>query len=176
MAQRRLMRREGRCRVTEGKFERNLNKFETLIVSFYSSYKYFGAAKDLPGVRELFEQEPPPPPRKTRGELMREVDANYYGYLDDDDGVLIPLEEKASKESLKKSVDEWKEKLKKGELNTGGNDQEDDEEMPAIEEDNANDELLAPRFVSHVSVPTQEDIENALLRKKKRELMEQYGI
>ncbi|OAD56810.1 Pre-mRNA-splicing factor ISY1 like protein, partial [Eufriesea mexicana] len=29
-------------------------------------YKYFGAAKELPGVRELFEQEPPPPPRKTR--------------------------------------------------------------------------------------------------------------
>lgn len=105
---------------------------------------------------------------------MREVDANYYGYLDDDDGVLIPLEEKASKEALKKSVEEWKEKLKKGELNTGGDDKED-EEMPVIEE-SANDELLAPRFVSHVAVPTQKDIEDALLRKKKRELMEQYGI
>lgn len=137
------------------------------------SYKYFGAAKDLPGVRELFEQEPPPPPRKTRGELMREVDANYYGYLDDDDGVLIPLEEKASKEALKKSVEEWKEKLKKGEINTGGGD--DEEDTPMIE-DSTNDELFAPRFVSHVSVPTQKDIEDALLRKKKRELMEQYGI
>lgn len=103
---------------------------------------------------------------------MREVDANYYGYLDDDDGVLIPLEEKASKEALKKSVDDWKEKLKKGELKTGG---EDDEDMPAIDE-SANDELLAPRFVSHVSVPTQKDIEDALLRKKKRELMQQFGI
>lgn len=136
------------------------------------SYKYFGAAKDLPGVRELFEQEPPPPPRKTRGELMREVDANYYGYLDDDDGVLIPFEEKASKEALKNSVEEWKEKLKKGELKTAG---EEDEDMPTIEEA-ANDELLAPRFVSHVSVPTQKDIEDALLRKKKRELMQQFGI
>lgn len=136
-------------------------------------YKYFGAAKDLPGVRELFEQEAPLPPRKTRGELMREVDANYYGYLDDDDGVLIPLEEKASKEALKKSVEEWKEKLKKGELKTGG--EEDDEDSPMIEE-KTNDELLAPRFVSHVSVPTQKDIEDALLRKKKRELMEQFGI
>ena len=55
---------------------------------------YFGAAKDLPGVRELFEQEPPPPPRKTRGELMKDIDADYYGYRDDDDGVLIPLERK----------------------------------------------------------------------------------
>lgn len=109
---------------------------------------------------------------------MREVDANYYGYLDDDDGVLIPLEEKASKEALKKSIEEWKEKLKKGELNPEvviKRPGEEDEEMPVIEE-SANDELLAPRFVSHVSVPTQKDIEDALLRKKKRELMEQYGI
>lgn len=133
------------------------------------SYKYFGAAKDLPGVRELFEQEPPPPPRKTRGELMREVDANYYGYLDDDDGVLIPLEEKASREALKNSVDEWKEKLKKGELKT---DEGDEEEPTVMDFETTNAELLAPRFVSHVSVPTQKDIEDALLRKKKRELLE----
>lgn len=143
---------------------------EILLIHNHFSYKYFGAAKDLPGVRELFEQEPPPPPRKTRGELMREVDANYYGYLDDDDGVLIPLEEKASREALKNSVDEWKEKLKKGELKTGG---EGDEEEPTVMDlETANDELLAPRFVSHVSVPTQKDIEDALLRKKKRELLE----
>lgn len=103
---------------------------------------------------------------------MREVDANYYGYLDDDDGILIPLEEKASKEALKKSVDEWKEKLKKGELKTA----EDEEDEAPIAMDTTGDELLAPRFVSHVSVPTQKDIEEALLRKKKKELMEQYGI
>ena len=135
-----------------------------------SRYKYFGAAKDLPGVRELFEQEPPPPPKKSRGELMREVDANYYGYLDDDDGVLIPLEEKSSKEAMKKSMDEWKEKLKKGELNANANDEEDQPFEPTT----IDDELLAPRFVSHVEVPTQKDIEEALLRKKKKELLEKY--
>uniref|UniRef100_A0A3P9LGY8 Pre-mRNA-splicing factor ISY1 homolog n=1 Tax=Oryzias latipes TaxID=8090 RepID=A0A3P9LGY8_ORYLA len=55
-------------------------------------YKYFGAARDLPGVRELFEKEPAPEQRKTRGELMKDVDAEYYGYRDEDDGVLLPLE------------------------------------------------------------------------------------
>lgn len=105
--------------------------------------------------------------------MMREVDASYYGYLDDDDGVLIPLEEKASREALKKSVDDWKEKLKKGELKTAA----DDEDEPVVVEDETkNDDLLAPRFVSHISVPTQKDIEEALLRKKKKELMEKYGI
>lgn len=73
-------------------------------------YKYFGAAKDLPGVRELFEQEPPPPTRKTRGELMKDVDADYYGYRDDDDGILIPLEEKAERLLIQKTVTEWKTK------------------------------------------------------------------
>lgn len=85
-------------------------------------YKYFGAAKDLPGVRELFEQEPPPPPRKTRAELMKDVDADYYGYRDDDDGVLIPLEEKAEKVAILKALIEWKEKQKSGDKD------EDDEE------------------------------------------------
>lgn len=52
----------------------------------------------ISGVRELFEQEPPPPPRRTRADLMRDVDADYYGYRDDDDGLLIPLEKEAEKE------------------------------------------------------------------------------
>jgi pre-mRNA-splicing factor ISY1 len=121
----------------------------------------------LPGVRELFEKDPPMASRKTRGELMREIDANYYGYLDDDDGVLIPLEEKASKEALKNAVEEWKEKLRKGELRTN----DDDTSTPTLGDEN---ELLAPRFVSHVSVPSQKDIEDAMIRKKKRELMAQY--
>lgn len=79
-------------------------------------YKYFGAAKDLPGVKELFEQEGKlywffkyflnmnineclyynevAPTRKNRAELMREIDADYYGYLDDEDYLLIRQEER----------------------------------------------------------------------------------
>lgn len=34
-----------------------------------------------------------PAPKKTRGELYRDVDADYYGYRDEDDGVLLPLEQ-----------------------------------------------------------------------------------
>jgi pre-mRNA-splicing factor ISY1 len=58
-------------------------------------YKYFGAAKDLPGVRELFEPDMTSVSRRTRAELMRDVDADYYGYRDDDDGILEPLEAEA---------------------------------------------------------------------------------
>ena len=63
-------------------------------------YKYFGAARDLPGVRELFETETAPSGKKTRAELMKEVDAQYYGFRDDDDGMLVPLEVEAERVSL----------------------------------------------------------------------------
>ncbi|KAJ8973339.1 hypothetical protein NQ317_004651 [Molorchus minor] len=76
-------------------------------------YKYFGAAKELPGMYIMYiirknrgnileleiylnkslrlHQE------KTRAELMKDIDADYYGYMDDDDGILIPLELEAEK-------------------------------------------------------------------------------
>lgn len=39
-----------------------------------------------------------------------------------------------------------------------------------------NHGLLAPKFTAHVPVPSQQDIEAAILRKKKQELLEKYGI
>lgn len=72
-------------------------------------YKYFGAAKDLPGVKELFEQEVAPT-RKNRAELMREIDADYYGYLDDEDYLLIKQEERCEKAARKLKIEELKKK------------------------------------------------------------------
>lgn len=39
---------------------------------------------------------------------MRNIDADYYGYMDDDDGLLIPVEEKCEREAVKKKIEEWK--------------------------------------------------------------------
>lgn len=156
-------------------------------------YKYFGAAKDLPGVRELFEQEPPPPPKKTRAELDVLVDADYYGYRDDDDGVLIPLEQKADKIATQKAIQEWKEKEKQkkrlaeengGDVSDNDNDNDDDDfelNFSAVNErtHNITDDpmgMLAPRFTAHVPVPSQKDIEAAILQKKKMELLKRYGM
>lgn len=30
--------------------------------------------------------------RKTRAEMMKNIDADYYGYRDEDDGIIIPQE------------------------------------------------------------------------------------
>ncbi|XP_014256859.1 pre-mRNA-splicing factor ISY1 homolog [Cimex lectularius] len=144
-------------------------------------YKYFGAARQLPGVRELFEQAPPPPPHKTRGELMRDIDASYYGYMDDDDGILIPLEEAEEKKAIKKTVDKWtKEKEKK--LCEDNEENEEEEDIYKIDKNesssDSDSEITAKTlesFKAHVPVPTQKDIQDAILRKKKQELLDRYA-
>jgi len=87
-------------------------------------YRYFGAARELPGVRELFEQEPLPVPKKSRAELMKDVDADYYGYCDDDDGVLIPLEQEAERIAIAKAVADWQAKKESGSLDSEKNEEE----------------------------------------------------
>lgn len=149
-------------------------------------YKYFGAAKDLPGVKELFEMAPPEPPRKTRGDLMKDVDADYYGYRDEDDGILVPLEieqEKLAIELLKEKWKARKQAIAAGDVTAGDEDASDDDITYAVEDEeidddrekSTQDESLRPQFIAHVPVPSQKEIEEALVRRKKMELLEKYA-
>lgn len=62
-------------------------------------YKYWGAAKDLPGVRELFAKDVPNPPKKSRLDLYKNINFQYYGLKDEEDGTLL-VDEKKAEESL----------------------------------------------------------------------------
>lgn len=70
-------------------------------------YRYFGRARELPGVKELFERQArpeddkdPDKQREKRSELWRRVDAGYYGYnLDEEDGTLLAYERAKEKEA-----------------------------------------------------------------------------
>lgn len=146
-------------------------------------YKYFGAAKDLPGVRELFEQEPPKPTRKTRAEMMKDIDADYYGYRDEDDGIIVPQEMALEKQVMAEKIAEWKEKqaaIARGETTA---DEDMDEEplyKPDAEiiEENGNEEEKIEseeHFIAHVPVPSQKEIEEALVMRKKMELLQKYA-
>lgn len=67
------------------------------------AYKYYGRAKELPGVKELFEAEQRPreeKPLEERTDLRKNVDAAYYGYnLDEEDGTLLDYEMRKEKEA-----------------------------------------------------------------------------
>ncbi|OBS81174.1 hypothetical protein A6R68_20643 [Neotoma lepida] len=174
-------------------------------------YKYFGAAKDLPGVRELFEKEPLygekfwlkddldenpakvlpflvalPPPRKTRAELMKAIDFEYYGYLDEDDGVIVPLEQDYEKKLRAELVGKWKAE-REARLARGEKEEEEEEEeeinIYAVTEEESDEEGSQEKagedgqqkFIAHVPVPSQQEIEEALVRRKKMELLQKYA-
>ena len=55
-------------------------------------YRYYGAAKDLPGVKELLEKQVQKEQTKKRGDIYKHITPDYYGWRDEEDGVLLELE------------------------------------------------------------------------------------
>lgn len=137
-------------------------------------YKYFGAARDLPGVRELFDAADTKENRKTRGELFTHIDADYYGYRDEEDGVILPLEAEAEAQAIAKAAADWETRRLNGTLPAP--DPEDEEhhiyDSPNFGEDEKGS---SNEFVSHVPVPSQGDIEQMLLDRRKQVLLAQYA-
>lgn len=146
-----------------------------------SGYKYFGAAKDLPGVKELFEAEEIQSKRKTRAELLKDIDVDYYGYLDDEDNLLVPREQICEAEARKRLIDEFNLKLLSGEIaRLAQSEQDEDEEMDDdIEEFSEMPSIDGGRPKSkkkqiHIQVPSQQEVAQALLDRKKKELLAKY--
>ena len=94
---------------------------------------------------------------------------------------MIPLEVEAERDAVAAAVRAWKEKKGKG-VEEG--EEEDEEDIYAVPPDMSDadrlEEAMAAgkerRFTSHVVIPTQKDIEEALLRRKKQELMQMYAL
>lgn len=84
---------------------------------------------------------------------MKDIDADYYGYRDDDDGILSPLEQKAEQEAREKAMQEWLTQ---------------NEKQPEIEEE--------IETTAQKAIPSQQDIQEALLARKKQELLEKYVL
>lgn len=67
-------------------------------------YRYFGRARELPGVKELFEaakqKSTDDKPLESRDDLRKAVDAKYYGYApDEEDEALLQYEAAKEKEA-----------------------------------------------------------------------------
>jgi len=141
------------------------------------AYRYYGAAKKLPGVRDLLKSATESDHRaaaQTIEQIQRNVDVAYYGYLDDDDGVLQPLEEKAEKRALAEREERWAEEGKRlrtesaeRALATG----------KAVDDAASIDRLstIDEGFVSHVTLPSRDEIEKLIVERRKQELLRQYA-
>jgi len=152
----------------------------------HAGYKYFGAAKDLPGVRELFETEVvAEAPRKTRKQLFKHIQPDYYGWRDEEDGMLLLAEQGFELEAVQKEVARWKAETKSKKARAT-EEEEDDDAAEAREATEAKappakqppPEIPAAKavadFKAYVDVPTMEDIERLIVQKKKEALLKKY--
>jgi len=133
-------------------------------------YFYFGAAKELPGVRELLDKQAASAQKKSRADLYKAIDADYYGYRDDDDGLLVALEAKQEKKAVAEAVAQWRGAMAAAPAAAAAPAGE------AAEGDEQAEEAEQPSFKAHVEgLPTEEEIQNLVLEKKKRDLLAKYG-
>merc|ERR1712083_999790 len=75
------------------------------IVKGSRKYQYFGAARYLPGVKELFEKNMPRITRKQQ--LHQGVNADYYGFHDEEDGILLRDEARSEAKLRDLAIQDW---------------------------------------------------------------------
>lgn len=133
-------------------------------------YKYFGEAKNLPEVKALFKRKGDSKGDKDKDgrkahELHRGLDADYYGFRDDDDGLLEAEEAVAEKAAIAAAVAQWS--AAHGGVSADALD-EDDKQLVHVEA------LQSAPLAPTVALPSREEIEARLLERRKEELLRKY--
>jgi len=122
-----------------------------------SGYRYFGEAKNLPGVKELFARNAAKITKRKRGDIYQYITPDYYGIRDEEDGVLLELEKNSSKKYNLVVND------------SEGTEKEEDDELIGGGIMGANDAIAA-----HVAVPTQDLVAQIILERKKKDLLKKF--
>lgn len=121
-------------------------------------YRYFGRARELPGVKEMFEEAARKMVKKEEGpregDLMRKhVDATYFGYgLDEEDGTLLRYEKRKEKEAVE------------GLLRQSEEEDKDWEPLPGDGGDGVQWRL-----------PTLDEVQEELVDRRRRKLLDSIG-
>ncbi|CAF9937122.1 MAG: NineTeen Complex (NTC) component [Heterodermia speciosa] len=121
-------------------------------------YRYFGRARELPGVKELFEVKKPKEEKglESRSDLRMRVDASYYGYnLDEEDGTLVAYE-RAKEEEARRVL------MERGEGE--GKRDEGWEPLPGDGGDGVRWRL-----------PSLEEVQEELVERRRRKLLDKLG-
>ena len=92
------------------------------------------------------------------------IDSGYYGYRDEEDGVLLRVEAEAETAMRRAAIDEWEAEQKLRELESGG-------EYTRVK---TSTDTETTRFAAHVTLPDDAHIEREVLNRKKRELLAKY--
>jgi len=127
--------------------QKQIEEGDTQSVAGPGGYRYFGAAKDLPGVAELLEkQRTKMETSKNKHAMDRTITSAYFGWRDEEDGVLLELENDAFRERKRQK------------------------NVEVVELDT----LLATDYFS--DVPSQEEMGQILLEEKKKTLLARLSM
>jgi pre-mRNA-splicing factor ISY1 len=129
------------------------------------AYKYFGAARNLPGIKELFEAPEKRAVRRTRHQMNMHIDSGYYGFRDEEDGVLLKVEAEAEAKMRQAEIERWEAEQQRRIEESGGK-----YRKPSGDDGGGSD----ARFFAHVALPDDADIEKLVVEKRKRELLAKY--
>ena len=121
-------------------------------------FRYFGRARELPGVKELFEAATQKPredkPLDSRADMRKQVDASYYGYnLDEEDGTLLAYEAEKEKEAFQNLLN-----------SSDGRPPKAWEPLPGDGGDGQEWQL-----------PTVEEVQEELIERRRRRLLDKLG-
>lgn len=99
--------------------------------------------------------------------MHRSINADYYGYRDEEDGVLEAVEGKAEALMRAQLLEEWEEREAERQAALAG--------VRTAEGDAGAEAAAAPQFVAYVPLPAQEEIEARILESKKAQLINKYA-
>jgi pre-mRNA-splicing factor ISY1 len=141
------------------------------------AYRYYGAAKKLPGVRELLEASSADNNKRavrTIEQIQRSIDMSYFGYLDDVDGVLEKLEAVAEKRTLEESIEAFEERKRQKLDNSEAEDVAQVIPSVLVQPGSRKTIDLSAKHL-HLHLPSQETINSLILERRKRDLLAQYS-
>ena len=126
--------------------------------------------------------------------MYKGIDPDYYGYRDEDDGVLVRKEAEAEKRAVEAAMADFRaakrQRAAEGEAVEDEEAEDEDEALLARSLEEASGGtggggpvLAGPASAAtsaavkaHVPVPRQEDIQAALVERKKQALLSQIGV
>ncbi|KAK4523821.1 hypothetical protein GAYE_SCF00G1717 [Galdieria yellowstonensis] len=148
---------------------------EAIQIRGSKGYYYFGAARELPGVKQLLKESYSTEEKKrSRAELYKCVDAEYDGFLDDHDRNLEQLEYEAEVEARKALLEKWETDHMVSSDSNNKQTKIDLEDLSDEDELEESSILLKDENIFHKIKPGHESqVEQLVLDRKKRQLLEQ---
>lgn len=141
-------------------------------------YRYFGAARDLPGVKELFARAAAKTTKRKRGDIYKYITPDYYGLRDEEDGVLLELEGQMAaekQEELKVRREEYREMTQQQKKNIAN----DNDDGKMGREENSDDDTFFDAIRNGIepqaAVPSLDVVSQVLLKKKKEALLNRFA-